>query len=99
MIKTFGNQGTSDIFYGVDSKAARKVCPPAVWPVAVRKLDAIHAAGSLDDLRSPPANRLHPLKGSLEGYWAIRVNDQYRVIFVWAPAERNAYQVEVTDYH
>ncbi len=99
MIRTFGSTGTSDVFYGVDSKAARKTCPPELWPVAHRKLDAINIATSLDDLRAPPSNRLHPLKGNLAGYWAIRINDQYRVIFVWVQAEQNAYRVEITDYH
>ncbi len=57
----------------------------------------LHAAGALNDLRVPPANRLEALKGKRKGQWSIRVNDQYRVCFVWKDGD--AFEVEVVDYH
>jgi proteic killer suppression protein len=64
---------------------------------AVRKLDYIHSATSLDDLRVPPGNRLHALKGDRQGQHAIAVNDQWRICFRFA--EGDAYDVEICDYH
>ncbi len=57
----------------------------------------VDAATMLDDLRIPPANRLEKLKGDREGQWSIRINDQWRVCFVWR--DGNAHDVEVVDYH
>lgn len=96
MIKSFGSKATEDIFNGVNSKSARSV-PKDVWPVAARKLDMINAATKLEDLRSPPANELEKLKGDLAGFYSIRVNKQWRVIFKF---ERGvADEVEIVDYH
>lgn len=64
---------------------------------ALRKLDVVHFAASLEDLRVPPGNRLEALKGSRKGQYSIRVNDRYRVCFVFKAG--NAYEVEITDYH
>jgi proteic killer suppression protein len=64
---------------------------------ALRKLLLIHAAGALADLRVPPGNRLEQLKGDREGQHSIRVNDQYRICFVWK--EDGAYEVDIVDYH
>jgi proteic killer suppression protein len=57
----------------------------------------LNAAGALGDLALPPGNRLERLKGDREGQHSIRINDQYRICFVWR--EGNAYAVEITDYH
>jgi proteic killer suppression protein len=65
--------------------------------VAFRKLRMIHEALRLQDLRVPPANRLEALKGDRKGQYSIRINDQYRVCFVWE--DGNAYEVEIVDYH
>ena len=65
--------------------------------VARRKLLQLHAATELASLRIPPGNQLEALKGSREGQHSIRVNDQWRVCFVWR--EDGAYQVEIVDYH
>jgi proteic killer suppression protein len=65
--------------------------------IHVRKLAALDDARSLDDLRNPPANRLKPLRGDRTGQFSIRVNDQYRVCFVWRHG--HAYEVTVVDYH
>lgn len=62
-----------------------------------RKLDMLHYAQKLDDLESPPANRLEALKGDLGGFYSIRVNDQWRVVFRWAA--NGAEDVDVVDYH
>lgn len=96
VIRGFGDQTTTDIFNGEDSKAARRI-PKALWPVARRKLDMINAAQDLQDLKVPPNNRLEKLKGELEGFYSIRVNDQYRVIFRWDSG--HADDVQLTDYH
>lgn len=63
----------------------------------MRKLNQIHYAERLDDLRVPPGNRLERLTGSRAGQYSIRINRQYRVCFLWD--EGDAYEVEVTDYH
>ena len=96
MIRSFKNQGTEDVFNGVDSKAARKVCPSDLAKVARRKLGMLDAAVTLTDLRSPPKNKLEKLEDDREGQHAIRINDQYRICFVW---QDGAEAVEITDYH
>lgn len=97
MIRTFRNHGTEDLFHGVDSKAARKVCPTDLVGAAQRKLDMVNAAEDLADLREPPNNKLKKLAKDRAGQHAIRINDQFRVCFIWT--EAGAEQVEVTDYH
>jgi proteic killer suppression protein len=57
----------------------------------------LHDAGELKDLRVPPGNRLERLKGNLKGFYSIRINDQWRVVFRWAGG--NAFDVQVVDYH
>jgi proteic killer suppression protein len=65
--------------------------------VALRKLAMIEAAARLEDLRVPPGNRLEALKGDRAGQHSIRINDQYRICFVWK--EDGAHDVEIVDYH
>ena len=96
MISDFGDRTTEDIFHGLDTKPARKI-PQIIWPVAVRKLDMLNAAHDLGDLKVPPANRLERLKGKWSGYYSIRINDQFRIVFKWA--DHNAKHVRITDYH
>ena len=69
----------------------------AIEKVARRKLRQLEIAGRLDDLRVPPGNRLEPLKGDRAGQHSIRINDQYRVCFVWTNA--GPQDVEIVDYH
>jgi toxin HigB-1 len=97
VIRSFRDRGTADVFDGSDTKAARGVCPRAVWRVARRKLDQLNAAVSRDSLRFPPGNRWEKLTGDREGQDAIRINDQYRICYTWT-AEGPAW-VEITDYH
>ena len=98
MIESFKNQGTQDIFEGISSKLARKICPQSLWKVASRKLDLLDSAVCLDDLKVPPGNRLEALKGDRQGQYSIRINEQYRICFVWS--EKNVVcDVEIVDYH
>jgi len=96
VIASFGDRATEDLYHGRKSKAARRF-PADILSVALRKLDMIHAAGALQDLASPPGNRLEALRGDLRGYHSIRINDQWRVVFRWAAGK--AYEVRITDYH
>jgi toxin HigB-1 len=97
MIESFKNPGTADIFDGVNSKAARKICPESIWRVAVRKLDQIDSVITIDELAVPPGNHLEKLSGDREGQYSIRINDQYRICFEWS--ESDAQAVEIVDYH
>ena len=97
VIRSFRDTGTHDIFNGVDSKRARRVCPTLIWKIARRKLEWMDAAGALSDLRSPPANQLEALKDDRRGQHSIRVNDQYRICFVWTDSGPEL--VEIVDYH
>jgi len=64
---------------------------------AKRRLEALHAAARLEDLRVPPSNRLEKLRGALAEYYSIRINDQWRILFKWI--ENNAHEVTIRDYH
>lgn len=97
MIKTFRDRGTQDVFDGVDSRAARKRCPQALWAVARRKLDQLNRVRSLADLAVPPGNRLERLLGNRANQYSIRINQQFRICFHWE--NDDAYEVEITDYH
>jgi proteic killer suppression protein len=74
-----------------------KRIPANLRSVARRKLQMLDAATQLDDLKVPPGNRLHPLLRDRKGQHAIRINDQFRVCFIWRNG--HAYEVEITDYH
>lgn len=93
MIKTFGDKRTAAIFAGY----AVRGLPPQIQERARAKLLAIDAAKRLDDLRQPPGNRLEALAGDRKGRHSIRINDQWRICFVWRDGE--AFDVEIADYH
>lgn len=93
---SFKDDETKAIFDGISSKSARRRCPSSLWAVARRKLDALNAAGRLEDLKSP-GNKLERLESDRVGQHSIRINDKYRVCFVWR--DTGAEQVEITDYH
>ena len=97
MIVTFREGGTEDVFDGRDSRRARRTYPPAIWRVARRKLDMLDSAVVLSDLAAPPGNRLERLAGDRSGQYSIRINDQYRICFVWTDAGPE--EVEIADYH
>ena len=93
MIKSFKCGATESVFQG---SPARKF-PAAIQNTARRKLRMVHAAVELLDLRVPPGNRLEALKAGRKGQHSIRINDQYRVCFIWK--DNHAYEVEIVDYH
>jgi proteic killer suppression protein len=95
MIVSFRGQLAEDLFFDRQSGVTRRF-PAELRHVVQRKLQYINVAVRLDDLRSPPGNRLEALKGSLKGKHSIRVNDQWRVVFRWSDG---AHEVEVVDYH
>ena len=96
MITSFGDKGTSDLFHGISSRHARRL-PSQIREPALYKLDVLNAAQNLDDLRSPPGNRLEPLKGDLKGFHSIRINSQWRIVFRWTT--NSATDVQIVDYH
>jgi toxin HigB-1 len=93
LIRSYRDARTEAVAKG---KASKRF-PPDLVKRAVLKLTALEYATSLDDLRSPPGNRLEALKGSRKGQHSIRINDQWRICFVWTAA--GSEQVEITDYH
>jgi len=97
MIQSFKTIGTEDIFDGLTSQAARKCCPQSIWPIARRKLDQINRVREFSELKVPPGNRLERLKGDRENQYSIRINQQYRICFIWEKG--HAYKIEITDYH
>jgi proteic killer suppression protein len=96
VIRSFADQATADVYVGRDSKPARRI-PKPLWPAVRRKLDAVHRARSVQDLRWPSGNRLEPLRGKRAGDWSLRVNDQYRITFHFE--DGHADEVACEDYH
>jgi proteic killer suppression protein len=97
MILSFKNEGTEEVFNGENTKAARRFCPQSLWKVAARKLDQLDSVTALEELRIPPGNQLEPLASDRKGQYSIRINQQYRICFVWTDAGPE--QVEIVDYH
>jgi len=96
VISSFGDATTADIYHGSDTKAARRI-RRELWDRVQCKLDLLNACTSVEDLRIPPANRLEKLEGNLAGFYSIRVNRQYRIVFKFANG--NCEEVRCTDYH
>lgn len=93
MIRSFRDARTESVARGRPSRHF----PADLVRRAIRKFTALEYATSLDDLRSPPGNRLEALKGDRKGQHSIRINDQWRICFAWTAA--GAEHVEITDYH
>jgi proteic killer suppression protein len=93
MIKTFGDKESEKILNRIRSKKL----PNEIQDVLRRKLRMLNNAQDVNDLRIPPANRLEKLKGDLEDYYSIRINNQWRIIFQWL--NNDAYDVKIIDYH
>jgi proteic killer suppression protein len=93
VIRSFNNKDTERIWNEKFVKAIDRT----VQRAALRKLELLHAAVAVEDLRIPPGNRLEPLKGDRRGQHSIRVNDQWRICFVWK--DGGADDVELVDYH
>lgn len=96
MIESFGDRATSDLYNGISSSRVRRL-PSQMLESALYKLDILNAARSLNDLRSPPGNRLEALKDDYAGYHSIRINQQWRIVFRWQGS--NALDVRIADYH
>jgi len=92
MIQSFKDADTKDLY---ETGSSRRWVTIAA--VALRKLDQIETATNLNNLRVPPGNRLEALKGNRIGQHSIRINDQYRICFVWRI--NGAHEVEIADYH
>ncbi|MFZ5809276.1 MAG: type II toxin-antitoxin system RelE/ParE family toxin [Chloroflexota bacterium] len=97
MIQSFEDAGTEAIFNGENTKAARNIFPNNIWKIAARKLDQLDSVSALAELKIPPNNRLEALSGDRKGQYSIRINDQYRICFIWT--EKGPDQVEIVDYH
>ncbi|HSN77063.1 MAG TPA: type II toxin-antitoxin system RelE/ParE family toxin [Anaerolineae bacterium] len=93
MIKSFADKETERIFR---RDVSRRLSPDNQRKARI-KLEILDAAEALQDLRVPPANRLEKLTGDRQGQHSMRINDQWRICFVWQDGD--AYQVEIVDYH
>ncbi|MHB1155651.1 MAG: type II toxin-antitoxin system RelE/ParE family toxin [Phycisphaerales bacterium] len=93
MIVSFADRDTDALFH----RERVKRIDPRIQRVALRKLRYLDSAASLDDLRVPPGNRLEALRGDRAGRHSIRVNDQWRIVFIWR--DGRAYDVLIEDYH
>jgi proteic killer suppression protein len=93
MIQTFADRETQQLFL---TGVSRRL-PPDLAKRALRRLEYIHLANDLSDLKVPPSNRLHALTGDRDGQYSISINDQWRICFRWI--DDDAYDVEITDYH
>ena len=93
MIKSFRDKETEKIYF---REKSRKL-PNDIQQSALRKLRMINNANNINDLRIPPANRLEKLSGTRSSQYSIRINDQWRICFIWKASD--AYDVEITDYH
>jgi len=93
MIISFGSKDTEKIWEG----EVVKRLAIEIQNIGRRKLRMIHNSQSIQDLRIPPSNRLEKLSGKLADFYSIRINDQWRIIFIWE--NNHAYQVQIIDYH
>lgn len=93
MIRTFATKETAAVFA---NERVRRL-PPNILQVARRKLVQLHNIASIEELRVPPGNRVEKLSGDRDGFWSIRVNDQWRICFRFEAGD--AYDVEIVDYH
>jgi toxin HigB-1 len=93
VIKSFKDKESAKIF----RRERSKKLPHDIQQIALRKLRMLHRAQSLQDLRVPPSNHLEKLSGDRAGQYSIRINDQWRICFVWL--DQDAYDVEIVDYH
>ena len=93
VIRSFGSKDTERIWHEQYVKSLDRRIQRAV----LRKLEIVHSASDAEDLRIPPGNRLEQLRGDRAGQYSIRVNDQWRICFVWR--EGGAHDVELVDHH
>jgi proteic killer suppression protein len=96
MIVSFGDRATEDFYHNRPTSRARRF-PQDIVGVSLVKLDMLNGAAAMLDLTSPPGNRLEALKGDLNGFHSIRVNERWRIVFRWEG--NNAHDVRLMDYH
>lgn len=96
MIRSFRSKTAEDLYDGINSKLSRRI-PKELHSKIYRLLDQLNAATRLETMKVPPSNMLENLKGNLKGYYSIRVNKQWRVVFRWSGSD--AFNVDVLDYH
>ena len=94
-IQSFSDADTEKFF--LTGQLGKRVGWASIGRIARRKLDMIHYAARLDDLKAPPGNRLESLSGDSKGFHSIRINEQWRIVFRWTGA--GTYEVRITDYH
>jgi proteic killer suppression protein len=92
MIQSFADEDTEAVFLTGSNRRWSNIAR-----VAARRLEALDYASAVEDLRNPTGNRLEKLRGDRDGWWSIRINDQYRVCFRWDG--KDAWDVEIVDYH
>ena len=95
MIRSFKDKETENVYHGIFSRRL----PGNIQKIALRKLIMLNSSSSLNDLRIPPSNHLEKLIGNLEGYYSIRINDKYRIIFKLDVNGVDVIEVEIVDYH
>lgn len=93
MIQGWKGKVAKEVFEGRSPKGF----PSDLFKVTRRRLQQLDAAAQIEDMKTPPGNRLHKLAGDREGQWSISVNDQFRICFKWT--EQGPDEVEFTDYH
>jgi len=98
MITSIANKTTQDIYDGISSKKDRKI-PEFLHNKARRLMDQLETAAELKDMKIPPGNNFEPLSGDLAGFFSVRINKQWRVIFKWDDQQKNAFDVYIDDYH
>lgn len=94
----FADAGTADIANGLSSRKARQRLPGQLYESAGVKIERILTAEILDDLRTPPSNHLEALRGDRKGQYSLRINQQYRICFLWSEVD-GASELEIVDYH
>jgi len=96
VIVSFGDKATEDLFHNRQTQRIRRY-PPEILRPALQQLDMLNSSTDLKDMRSPPGNRLELLKGDLMGYYSVRINKRWRLVFQWRGTE--AHEVRIVDYH
>lgn len=96
MIKTFGSKFVYNLYHG-ELTSFHKKFPPYLYDKVIRLLDQLNAATKIESMNIPPGNRLEKLRGDLSGFWSVRINLQWRLIFRWESGY--AYDVDIVDYH
>lgn len=96
MIRSFKSKCARDVFDGANSRCSRSL-PGQLHGKAKRLLDQLNVVTEVQQLQAPPGNRLEKLKGNLKDFWSIKINDQWRLIFMWKGMD--ALEVDIVDYH